>query len=104
LPAEQGVLYHQLPLGAGEVKGNVEDRDTVVGLRPSAESLLDGLEERPYRFRTEHREPLSLLVSAFGWSEAALTAFAGRFQRVYSDSKVLFSFGVCPGSVLLSKV
>jgi hypothetical protein len=45
LPTEQGVLYHQFQLGAGEVKGNVQGQTTVVGLCPLAESLFDGLEE-----------------------------------------------------------
>jgi hypothetical protein len=45
LPTEQGVLYHQFQLGAGEVKGNVQGQTTVVGLCPLVESLLDGLEE-----------------------------------------------------------
>ncbi|TXT53596.1 MAG: hypothetical protein BAJATHORv1_150015 [Candidatus Thorarchaeota archaeon] len=53
LPAEQGVLYHQLRPGAGEVKGNVQGQSTVLGLGPLAESLLDALEERPCKLKKE---------------------------------------------------
>jgi hypothetical protein len=51
LPAEQGVLYHQFRLGAGEVKSNVQGQSTLVGLCPLAESLLDGLEKRSHRLK-----------------------------------------------------
>ena len=45
LLAKYSVLEHQVRLAAGQVKGGVEDRGIVVGFRPVAKKVSDGLED-----------------------------------------------------------